>query len=102
MIDPEIFFDNDAELVVSDLPTGLTVSWHLAISADSNTPVNVAVSGTLTETAGPPLTYRGVLEGAAITEHLTADQLYYLVIRSGQDLRVVGPTTCREVRLANA
>jgi len=112
-IDSEIFADNDSDLSVTDLPTGLTVQWGIvalgtlgtapapSVALDS---INAAVSGTLTG-AGDPHVYSGVLEGSAITAHLLPtyqDQQVALVVRVGQDLRVYGTTTVRRGRLANA
>jgi hypothetical protein len=98
-IDPEVYFDNDADIEVTGIGNGRTVLWHLATASNSNTAVNAAVSGSMTES--PAGTYKATLQGDAITTHLTPDTTYYLVIRVGQDLRVFGQTTCREVRLAN-
>jgi hypothetical protein len=112
-IDDEIFADNDADIVVDDLPTGLTVEWGIVAMGGGGVPpgpavaltsINAAVSGTLAEAGSPPV-YSGVLEGAAITAHLLptyANQQVALVVRSGQDVRVYGTTTVRASRLANA
>jgi hypothetical protein len=112
-IDPEIYCDNDANIVVDDLPTGLTVEWGIVplgvggIAPAPSVPldtINAALSGTLAESGTPPV-YAGVLEGAAITAHLFGayeDEQVALVVRVGQDLRVYGTTTVRRGRLANA
>ena len=97
----EIYHDNDAAISIADLPTGLTVEWFVGATAAATTPVNAAVSGTCGEAGDPPV-YTDVLEGAAITDHLTADQEYFLIVKVGQDLRVYGATTARALRLANA
>lgn len=109
----EIYADNDADIEVTDLPTGLTVEWGIvALGVGGTAPapsvalnsINAAVSGTLTESGTPPV-YSGVLEGAAITAHLLPtyeDDDVALVVRVGQDLRVYGTTTVRRGRLANA
>lgn len=112
-IDSEIYADNDADLTVTDLPTGLTAQWGIvALGAGGSAPapsvaldsINVALSGTLAEAGAPPV-YSGVLEGSAITAHLLPtleDQQVAVVVRVGQDLRVYGTTTVRRGRLANA
>jgi hypothetical protein len=112
-IDPEIFADNDADLLVEDLPTGLTVEWGIVAMGGGGVPpgpavsltsINAAVSGTLSESGSPPV-YTGTLEGAAITTHLLptyTNQQVALVVRAGQDVRVYGTTTVRAARLANA
>jgi len=97
----EIYHDNDADVVITDLPTGLTVEWFIGATAAATTPVNAAVSGTCGEAGDPPV-YTDVLEGAAITDHLTPDVEYFLIVKVGQDLRVYGTTTVRALRLANA
>jgi hypothetical protein len=113
MIDPEIYADNDSDIEVADLPTGLTVEWGIVPLGPAGAPpgptvaldvIDDAVSGTLTESGTPPV-YRGTLEGAAITTHLvpTYDgEQVALVVRVGQDVRVYGLTTVRAARLANA
>lgn len=102
-IDPEIYFDNDADLLIEDLPTGLTVDWFIGTTNAAATAVHVDVSGTLVEGVGAAsaVIYTGVLEGAAITANLTAGTEYFLIIKIGQDLRVYGATTPLAVRLAN-
>ncbi len=116
----EIYCDNDADIVVTDLPTGLTVEWGIvALGAGGTSPapsvaldsINAAVSGTLTETPTQPdgadvsstgIYYTDVLEGAAITAHLLAtyvDVEVALVVKAGQDVRVYGITTVRKGRL---
>jgi hypothetical protein len=112
-IDPEIYADNDADLTVEDLPTGLTVQWGIvalgvggiapapSVALDS---INAALTGTMSEAGAPPV-YSAVLEGAAITDHLLStyeDEQVAFVVRVGQDLRVYGTTTVRRGRLANA
>lgn len=116
-----IYPDNDADIVVAGLPTGLTVEWFLAEMGVDETPppvtataINVAVSGTCSEvgvlpdsavglvTADPPY-YVDVLEGAAITAHLLASYLNVqiaLIVKVGQDLRVYGTTTLLVARPA--
>lgn len=102
-IDPEVFFDNDADLLVEDLPTGLVVEWFLGATETASTPVG-GCSGTLTEGVDGDLNviYEGVLQGSDITDDLTPGTKYYYIVKVGQDLRVYGETTCRAARLANA
>jgi hypothetical protein len=127
-IDPEIYADNDANLAITDLPTGLTVQWGvvaLGVGGDPPGPsvaldsINAAVSGNTTETGTKPawmtakglpdsstgIYYTAVLEGAAITAHLLGtyeDEQVALVAKSGQDARVYGLTTVKAAKLANA
>ena len=111
-IDTEIYADNDAQITIDDLPTGLTVQWGVvALGAGGSPPapsvalnsINAALTGTCSEAGTPPV-YSAVLEGDAITTHLLptyAGLLVALVVRVGQDLRVYGTTTVMPARLAN-
>lgn len=108
----EIYADNDADILIEDLPAGLSVEWGIVPLGAGGTPpgpsvsltaIDADVSGAATENAGPPVTYTDVLEGAAITAHLLPtyqDQQVALVVRVGQDVRVYGITTVRAARLA--
>jgi hypothetical protein len=104
----DVFADNDAALTVSDLPSGLTLEWgvvpHPVGQTDPSTALTAIhpdVSGTCTEQPGAPITYTAVLEGAAITARLLPqyrDRLVALVVRVGQDLRVVRTLRVRAAR----
>ena len=110
-IDPEIFPDNDADVIIDDLPSGLIVQWGIVALGANGTPpapsvsldsINAAVSGTCSEAGTPPV-YSAVLDGAAITAHLLPTYeglLVALVVRDGQNLRVYGTTTVMRGRLA--
>lgn len=119
-IDPEIYADNDADIIITDLPTGLTVQWGIVpLGTGGAAPaasvqvsaIHVDVSGTCAETgtqpANTPLSstgryYTATLEGSAITARLLptyANTSVALLVRAGQDVRVYGVTTVREGRL---
>lgn len=102
MIDPEIYHDNDAAILVEGLPSGLVVEWLIGATAGASAAVG-GCSGTLTEgvDGDAQVIYTGVLQGSDITDDLTPDTAYFPIIKVGQDLRVYGTTTCRAVRLAN-
>ena len=97
MIDPFLYNDNDADLSVAHLPAGLTVTWHVASAANSNTAIG-SLSGTLARTGER---YTGAIPGAAITANLTNDTVYYVVVRSSTALRIVATVTKKAVREAN-
>lgn len=105
-IQAEIYADNDADIEVTDIPSGLTVEWFIAQVSGGNPPppsataIHAEVSGTCTEPT--PGTYKGVLQGAAITSQLLpsyGNQQVALIVRVGQDLRVYGLTTVRAAKL---
>ena len=111
-IDLEIYPDNDADIIIDDLESGLSVQWGivpLGAGGDSPDPgvaldsINAAVSGTCTEAGVPPV-YSAVLQGSAITAHLYPaykGMKVVLLVRYGQRLRVYGTTTVAPGRLAN-
>lgn len=119
-IPAEIFCDNDLPIAVgpislksfttgvTSLGTGLTVKAMISASnalpstpAQGGTPINAALTITLTEEAGGTANYFGGWQGADLTAHLLPtykDTIVYIIVWSGQDFRVVGQTTVRDIR----
>ena len=91
-----LYHDNDADLTVKKLPTGLTPNW--AVVTDPTVfpvvPVHGSLSGTLTYVAATR-SYDAVLEGDNITSHLpvtnevTNTPLYHIVVWWGANIRKV-------------
>ena len=93
------YHNNDHEIAVGDLPVALTVEWAVVEDPDTFTPVDASLTGTLTE--GSDIVYRGTVSGAAIAAHLLDRARYWLVVRVGTTLRVVGRFQARALRPAN-
>jgi len=116
----EIFCDNDLPIAVgpvnltsfttgaTSLGTGLVVkamisaSNALPVSAgQGGTPINAALTITLTEEAGSTANYFGGWQGGDLTAHLLPtykDQIVWIIVWSGQDFRVAVSCTVRDVR----
>ena len=116
----EIFCDNDLPIAVGPISiksfatgatsvgTGLTVKAMISASnalpstpGQGGTPINAALTITLTEEAGGTGNYFGGWDGNVLTAFLLPtykDAIVYIIVWSGQDFRVVGSVTVRDVR----
>jgi hypothetical protein len=91
-----LYHDNDADLTVKKLPTGLTPNWAVVTdpAAFPVIPVHGSLSGTLTYVPATR-SYDDVLEGDAITSHLpptdevTGLPVYAIVVWWGANVRKV-------------
>jgi hypothetical protein len=93
------YHDNDHAIAVGSLPVGLTVEWAIVADPETFTAVDASLTGTLVE--GPDFVYRGTVDGADIAAHLEDRGRYWLVVRVGTALRVVGRFQVRALRPAN-
>lgn len=112
--------DNDQDVYIEGLPTGLTLS---AFVSNAKTQTAVALSGLSStpvwgtydipatyDAAGVELTparpsvacYKAPFEGDAITANAPVDTLLYLIVREGANVRVYAELYVRESRAAIA
>lgn len=113
-IPAEIYCDNDLPIEVGpinirafatgaiSLGTGITVNAMLsATNTVSATPIHADLSIVLTEGVGSTAVFYGGWNGDKLTSRLLPtykDAVVYVIVWSGQDFRVVGSVTVRDVR----
>jgi hypothetical protein len=95
---PTLYWDNDAELLARKLPGSVVPNW--AVTRDPDTfpviPVHGSLSGIMVFDAEQNR-FEAVLEGDAITAHLSATDpndptdRYFVVVWYGQNVRKVLP-----------
>jgi hypothetical protein len=107
--------DNDQEVWIEDLPSGLTLECFVsATNTQGATPLHANLNPTVAygsfdipaigaAPARPATTcYRAGFEGNFLTAHATVDTLCYVIVREGANVRVFAELYVRENRAATA